>query len=381
MSWTPISSSRKITLTGAETMNDQIFIDRIYQAAVVPETWQLILDDIGKQVGAEAGGVALLTGDGWFDARYSQWLDPTLHRYKSTNTMFKSQFIPRNAQLNHAGFLRVCDVYEDEREFLADPLMTDFFGPLGLRHPAATFVRLPTGNIAAVEFWRRNDQPPFAAEDIAWLDSLRPHFCRAVLLAAQWRLEQLRAAVQALTLLGLPAAVLNTTGRVLAANELIQSMRSCVTWLPDDRIALKNKNANALFRRALVEAAPPSTPMPRSIPCPGAGEPMIAHLIPVTGRARDVFVGAHNILVMTAITHAASPQDVVLRGLYDLTPAEARVARGIGEGLDLPAISRQYEVSAETVRTQAKAIYAKTGAGGKPQLVRLLAALTSVPIA
>ena len=362
-------------------MDDQIFIDRIYQAAVVPDTWRTILDDIGKQLQAEASGVALLTGDLWFDARYSQWLDPTLHRYKSTNTMFKSRFIPRNEELKHAGFLRDCDVYKDEQEFLADPLMTDFFGPLGLRHPAATFVQLPTGNVAAIEFWRRGDQPPFAAEDIAWLDRLRPHFCRAVLLAAQWRLKQLRAAVEALTLLGLPAVVLNTTGRVLAANELIQSMKSCVTWLPDDRITLKNKNANALFRRALIEAAPPSAPMPRSIPCPDAGEPVIAHLIPVTGRARDVFIGAHNILVLTAVTQAASPQDVVLRGLYDLTPAEARVARGIGKGLDLSEISRLHQVSAETVRTQAKAIYAKTGAEGKSQLVRLLTSLTSVPLA
>ena len=108
---------------------------------------------------------------------------------------------------------------------------------------------------------------------------------------------------------------------------------------------------------------------------------MIAHLIPVAGKARDVFPGGHNILVMTAVTKPGPPQDVVLRGLYDLTPAEARVAREIGEGLDLSEISRRGKVSVDTVRTQAKAIYAKTGVAGKAQLVRLLSSLTSMPLA
>lgn len=362
-------------------MDDSALVDRIYEAPAFPDAWRSVLDDIGGRIDAHANGVAIWQDNLWFGARYSTWLGPTLDRYVRTGAMRQSQFMPRTGRLNHPGFLRDRDVYQHEGDFLADPLMAEFFTPIGLRHPAATLVRLPTGETAVVEFWRRLEQPPFEAEAIAWLDGLRPHLCRAVLLAGRWRLERLRAGVEALALLALPAAMLNRAGRVLAANTLIADLRSCIAWLPGDRIALKNKGADALLHRAVADTAPPSSSAPRSIPCRGGGEAWIAHLIPVAGIARDVFVGADSLLILTPVSPDVSPPpDAVPRALFDLTPAEARVARGIGEGFDLSEISRRHGGSRETVRTQAKAVYAKTGTGGKSQLVRLLSSLTSVPV-
>lgn len=63
----------------------------------------------------------------------------------------------------------------------------------------------------------------------------------------------------------------------------------------------------------------------------------------------------------------------VARSLYDLTPAEARLAGKLLGGKHLKEIAGELDVSIHTVRAQMKSIFAKTGTSGQSELVRLLA--------
>lgn len=67
----------------------------------------------------------------------------------------------------------------------------------------------------------------------------------------------------------------------------------------------------------------------------------------------------------------------LLTALYQLTPAEADVAIRLFEGYDRIAISDARSVSMETIRTQIKSVYAKTGQSGEADLMRLLGAIMS----
>lgn len=62
--------------------------------------------------------------------------------------------------------------------------------------------------------------------------------------------------------------------------------------------------------------------------------------------------------------------------LFGLLPSEARVAWAIAQGLSIAEAATALGLSEETTRTYSKKIYAKTGAGGQAQLVRII--LTSV---
>jgi DNA-binding CsgD family transcriptional regulator len=111
-----------------------------------------------------------------------------------------------------------------------------------------------------------------------------------------------------------------------------------------------------------------------------ANDPVVIHLIPVTGEARDIFGGGFGVLVITAVSAPAAPTVALIRGLFDLTPAEARVASGIAEGLTVDQIAGQHGVTAETVRVQIKAVFAKTGVSRQSQLAALLAAVPKIPM-
>jgi DNA-binding CsgD family transcriptional regulator len=63
----------------------------------------------------------------------------------------------------------------------------------------------------------------------------------------------------------------------------------------------------------------------------------------------------------------------VLQGLFDLTPVEARVARGIAERQTVAAMALAFGTSRATVRTQLRAVLAKTGLRRQAELANLLA--------
>ena len=99
---------------------------------------------------------------------------------------------------------------------------------------------------------------------------------------------------------------------------------------------------------------------------------MILHLIPIKRAANDIFSRVTAILVVTPVVPAEVPTAEVLQGLFDLTPAEARVARAVGRSETIETIAKAFGVSKGTVRNQLKAVFAKTGVARQADLARLL---------
>ena len=65
----------------------------------------------------------------------------------------------------------------------------------------------------------------------------------------------------------------------------------------------------------------------------------------------------------------------LLRRLYGLTPAEARVALAMLDGGSLVALRDRFAVSENTLRTQIQRVYGKTGTRGQSSLIRLLSTI------
>ncbi len=62
----------------------------------------------------------------------------------------------------------------------------------------------------------------------------------------------------------------------------------------------------------------------------------------------------------------------LLRKVYGLTPAEARLAQGILQGMSLQDFAKEAGVSINTVRTQLKQVFTKTGTKRQVDLMRIL---------
>ncbi|RTL89338.1 MAG: helix-turn-helix transcriptional regulator [Hyphomicrobiales bacterium] len=354
-------------------------VDKIYEAATDARLWSQVMHDLAGAADAAAGVILTRRADAWTGWRASHAMSAQQTEAWITGGTLRSQATARLLGADRAGFVAEQEAFTED-EWLSDSIMTEWCGPLGLHHCAATAIPVPSGDLVVVQVNRRIGKEPFDREDIGRLDAFRPHLARAGLLAARWRLQRLRAAAEALALIGLPAAILDADGKVLSANALIQALSSYLTWLPKDRIALVDPAANALLRRALADLRSPAATSVRSFPAKGVTEtPVIVHLVPATGQARDLFDGGFGILAITPLAAPCAPDRALLQGLFDLTAAEARVASRVAEGLALDEIAEQHSVSVGTVRSQVKSIFAKTGVERQSQLAALLAAQVTVP--
>jgi DNA-binding NarL/FixJ family response regulator len=149
----------------------------------------------------------------------------------------------------------------------------------------------------------------------------------------------------------------------LAANALIEAIGSAVRWRAFDRVALKDKAADALLREAIAVTGAEGPTSIRSFPVhhSAAEHMMVAHVIPVRLSARDVFVRASGVLALTPVTAPEAPPVELVQSLFDLTPAEARVARQLASGQTVESIATDRGVSVTTVRTHVRGVLEKTG--------------------
>lgn len=361
---------------------DQQLIDRIYECSFLPELWPGVLDELARI--AEAGGGTFFTVNshtGIIRWTASAAIREHMATYVTEGWMMDKQR-QRPARLlkalaHHPGFLVEYDVCTaDELEH--NPTYRDFLRPRGFGWAAITNISLPTKDQLVFTVERDYDRGPVESAFVQQLDELRPHLARSALMSARLQLERARVASETLALIGMPALVFDEIGKVLAANHLIEAQTDHIRWRAQDRVSLKDAAADVLFRQAIdtlniTDAAPT-----RSFAVRGAdtNAAMVAHIIPIRRSARDIFVRCAGVLVMTPLTLPQAPPIELVQSLFDLTPAEARVARRLTGGESVEDIAFTGGVSLNTIRTQVRGVLEKTGCRRQAEVVALLGGIT-----
>ncbi len=347
--------------------------DRIYEAGLVPSLWPEVLSGLSKAIGG-VGASLFAIRDGYIGTVTSPNLANIIHEFMADGWAERDPRLMRAAGLNHAGFVNDGDLLTDE-EIAANDVYANFYRKHGIGYMAGTLIPNPSGDSVGFAFQRHQDSGPVPRETVTALDRLRPHLARASMIAFRLGFERARAQVEALQALNLPGAVLHGRGRVLAANGLFEALIPEMIQDRAQRITMIDPAADALLAVALDGLSSGAKQGVMSIPVVATGErlPMVLHIVPIRLRACDLFVGGTALLVVNPVDRAAVPSAEVLQGLFDLTPSEARVARGIGLAQSVEGLAMAQGVSRETVRSHLKMVLAKTGLSRQAELVSLLA--------
>jgi DNA-binding CsgD family transcriptional regulator len=349
-------------------------VDRIYEAAALPELWPRLFHDISKAHGF-VGGAMFSANPKFQRGVASPDIEEALAAFFAGGWQERNSRAPRTAAKNYPGFVRDEDILTEE-EIATDPMYVELLRPFGLGYGAGSVVNCPSGDQVVFTFERAGALGSTPVEVLAELDRLRPHLARASVFSARLDLERSRAQVEALAELGLPAAVLGPGGRALAANDLFEAFQGQASIGAWNAVTLKDPAAHRLFLEAL-EGPIGEAAFGRSMAVRATGEarPAVLHLLPVRRLARDVFSQAAWLLVATPLGRRAAPEAAILAGLFDLTPAEARVAHGLVRGDTLSEIAAAHDLADSTVRNQLRAVFAKTGASRQAELVALCGGL------
>lgn len=349
-------------------------IDRIYECSVLPDLWPAVLDDLAELTDSR-GGLLFSARDRVLNWTASENLGDIFRSY------IEDGWFPRCTR-------RVCLFGQSQPGFFVEhdfwtadqldnnPIYRDFFRPRGLGWSAGTGLQMPTGDRVVFSIEREYSRGPIEKARVDRLNELRPHLARSALVSARLGLQRATGAKEAMTAMGLPALLLDENGTVIEANHLIEGLGDHVQWRARNRITLTDGRASELLWAGL--AALDSGLAVRSFPLRGSDDraAMVAHVIPVRRSAHDIFAGSYALLVLTPVTAPPAPAVELMRSLFDLTPSEARVARGLANGDTLDEIASTGGVAISTVRSQLRVVLQKTGCARQAELVALLANVT-----
>jgi DNA-binding CsgD family transcriptional regulator len=359
--------------------NFESLLDQIYEAAIYPEKWSSTLHELSMISGCAGGIILLRRSDSWVGWRCSQGMRGA-KAFMESDAPARSKTTERLLAYDRIGFVSDSDLFT-EAEYKADSLVAEWAAPNQLHHSAATAIKPPSADLVVVHVQRSTGVRRFDVSDIALLDSFRPHLARAGLLAVRLQFERFNAIALGLELVGLPAILLDREGHALCANGLAQSMEDHIGWSASNRVYLRDRKADARLQDALRAEGLTHALTGCSIPSkPQESTAAIIHLIPVAGTARDLFEGGFNLLLVTPIGVKPAQSAVLLQGLFDLTPAEAEICRQLSRGYALDRIARERGCAVDTVRSQLKSIFDKTGTSRQSELVALLATVQTIDI-
>jgi DNA-binding CsgD family transcriptional regulator len=360
---------------------DAQLIDRIYESCFAPETWPDVLDEIGR-IAETTGASLFVSKDDVLHWVASPEPRERAERFVKEGLLRRGQLIAKLFALRIPGFLIDVEFFTPE-ELDREPIYRELWRPQGVGWGMGTAIPIPTGENVTFVLSRRMERGPFERASADRLDKLRPHLARSVLISARLQLERARVAGEALAALGVPALVFNESGKVLAANPLIEALTGFVRWRAFDRVSFKDKGADQLLRDAVATIDSEGRPEVRSFPARDAETEatMVAHVIPIRLSARDIFLRCFAVLALTPMARPQAPPVELVQSLFDLTPAEARVARSLASGKTVETIATESGVSRNTVRTHVAHVLAKTGCERQAEVVALLTGIAQPRIA
>lgn len=346
-------------------------IGHIYEAGALPELWIDMMETIASQIGAIGGNIIVSSPFG-LKLTSSPSIAEVAREFDELGWNEQNTRVGRLLdRANHPGFLTDADLHSPE-EIATLPMYTQFLTPRGADAGAATVIAGARHDAIMIAFEGFRDKHA-AWEAVPTLNKLRPHFARAAVLSSRVQASRASTLVDALDATGTPIALLDAKGRILHASKTFVGAMGDVFVDSPRRLRLTDLEADSRLEQALVQRA--ATGSGTSIAVRNQDNLGIAvlHLIPARRDARDLFNRVESFAVIAQPGNDTLPSIDIIASLFDLTPAEARVARGLAQGHSLEELAVALSVTQATVRSHLKRIFAKTSTKRQSELALLVA--------
>jgi DNA-binding CsgD family transcriptional regulator/PAS domain-containing protein len=363
-------------------------IGSIYDAALSPEHWDGAVQQIGATFGAKVlllhGGLRCLDDGG---GAWSHGIDPATY-----NGPQELRTPEHNPGLRVALAAPVGHIF-DRREFITDdgmdrhPVARDFFRPNGMFHLMASPVQKDAESVSLFFVARPREGHAFEGREPDALAALANHVGRAMRTHRALRLAEARgvAFAQALERLRHGVILADAALRVLHANRAAEVMLDAGEGLARrlGRLTLGDLRAQAALEAAARRLAGPRPELGETriaLPRPDGRPSRVVTVLPALGDGPSAIAPRAQLLILVADPEGgAAPDAAALARAFGLTAAEGRVAVLAAAGTGVDAIAARLGVSGNTVKAQLKAVYLKTGAANRAELLRLALAAAATP--
>lgn len=368
-----------------ETENFNRLVGLIYEAALAPALWRDALDELASLLGADTW--YLLAWDALHGPDPLGVIsDPALSEVICQYSVYCGAIDPRwKLASNSMGAVIACHPHLDERFVSRSAFLQDFFLSLGLRYLMGASLYRSASLEYQIGLQRERGRAPFDADHEALLARLLPHFDRAFRLMEHSQTVARVGEIAAAGIAATPLAViaLDRIGRVMHCNrrgekllkeEYVLRFRAGVLTCADGKQASRFIAAV----EATMKTGRPANLLLQHTRNPGERYSVTLTSLPKRG-AFSLAGEPEGVLCLAApLDRRRIATARQLMQLFGLSSAEARLTRALAVGESLEDYARENGLRLPTVKTQLRAIFAKTGTDRQAALLRLVIGIPAV---
>ena len=347
-------------------------IELCYDAIATPSLWVAALDSLAHSLGAHACqvmphvisqrpfGMVRSTGAWRIHELWQRNLD-----------WVKEVYEPRGEPFVQQGYRAVIQsqLFTDD-EIRHSRFHQEITRPVGCLHWACGIFEVEDRKWC-LPFFRGNE--PFTPDFLEPIGEIAGRMARIVSIAEKVSRAEAENEVLTLDNAGCAAMLIDKYGRVTRVNRRAEDLFCSEFGIRNGRLwTAANSSLERLdrFMAEIEQAKSMAGPLPAPVIVARCGMPwLLIEVMPVTSASNDIFEGCRAILVVSDLTRPSITDAALLSVVFGLTSAEARLAAAICEGHDLHAAAANFGVSRQTVRSQLKAVFAKTGSRRQAELV------------
>jgi DNA-binding CsgD family transcriptional regulator len=351
-------------------------LERLYAAVTAPEQWPEFLELLCRSFGAHSSGLSMASGTGVVQ----RWagLDPEFERSYLDHYWRFDPWVEPGLRRPVGQCLIGSELVTD-----ADLERSAFYSDLGRQHGMHRLLSVVLRRNDRGAVWcsliRDKASSDFKPSDRRALSLLAPHLQRACDVAG--RLGFSKSVVAAFDQLPLPTVIVDASCNVVRSSPgaqallaqrdgLVTGTGSLAAELREDSERLRS----AIKCAARNQTAPEWIGGPIIVRRPRSGQrALLVHVLPCAPVGSALFERTGTALVFVvdpdAIRQAAEDE---IERVFELTPAEARLAAVLAGGATIERAADELGVSYHTARTQLRDIFSKTGVHRQSELVRLI---------
>jgi DNA-binding CsgD family transcriptional regulator len=349
-------------------------VDDVMAAALLGDGWEQALAGLSYACGAHGAVLMRNRAHHMLAAITTEEVAEGVRVFAAGHTPPNSRY--SRVRHDRAGFRIDHDDYTDE-ELAHDPFYQEFLRPVGFFWHANVALTLGCDELVELSLKRRLEAGPYQRADAASLDAVVPDLLVAARLAKYTLDAEARGMARLLQQRGAPVLELDAWGRVLSRDAAPEDP-ACPLHVIERRLvacdpAVQPTLDHAVARVLAVSGANALVPLTAPL-----GGRHFLQLLPVPGRARDIFLSAAALAVV--IDGGEPPPRIRLDAAtvahaFALTEREAAVTCLLAEGATLADVARHLGVQIGTVRVHLRSVFAKTGTNRQAELVALLGRL------
>ncbi|GMR05649.1 MAG: hypothetical protein BMS9Abin25_0224 [Gammaproteobacteria bacterium] len=365
------------------------FVGRIYDAALLPERWNDVLDELAVVLNAASSSIQVL------DPLYS------VHQYSAVSSRFR----------DHTDIDELLKYYFDtlwkkeqkayeylfahtDQGFLHEYVVMGFPDASYLEsHEPTTWMRehfnlfhRMVSRLNITNAWQDSiaiqydaSRPEPVKEDINFANLFLPHIAKAIELGREFTVLRSRfnAVLEALDYYQVGTIIVTQNGDVILSNEEAKRVFEQKDGLSYDlkgRLSVTSSGLLSMIKTCAATARGEGVDSEKllAIKRRSGKDDYILTVAPMRDPQNSLdlhFRGA--IVYVVDPTNISIISTAGMAKLYDLTKAEDAVCQFLVEGLDTQSIADRRSVSIETIRSQIKSLMSKTRVQNRASLIRL----------